>query len=465
MAGIVICGGSVIGLCAGMMLARDGHEVTVLEGDPDGAPVTPDEAWAAWRRRGVAQFRQPHNLFARFREVADRELPGLTDRLLAAGCVWVDFLDPLPPSIADRAPRPGDERLRFITGRRPVVESVVATAAAEQPGLTVRRGVRVAGLVAGPSAVAGVPHVTGVRTTTGDELPADLVVDATGRRTPAADWLTGIGARPPEVEAEDRGFVYYTRYFTGPRRPPRMGPTLMPAGSISVLTLDGDNDTWSVTLFGLSGDAPLKQLRSPDAFTRVVSALPLQAHWLDGAPLDGVLAMAGILDCHRSLVVDGDPIVTGYLAVGDAWACTNPSAGRGLSVGLVQAQLLRTVVAAHLGDPATLATAFDEGIRAGVEYLYRSQVANDRFRVAEMRACAEGTPPPQADPVWSTVQAVGMQDADVFRAMVEVINCLAPARDVLGRPEIAEKLAGPPPAPPPPPPGPDRNRLLQLLAD
>jgi flavin-dependent dehydrogenase len=43
--------------------------------------------------------------------------------------------------------------------------------------------------------------------------------------------------------------------------------------------------------------------------------------------------MAGILDRYRRFVVDGAPVVTGYAAVGDAWACTNPSAGRGISVG------------------------------------------------------------------------------------------------------------------------------------
>ena len=65
--------------------------------------------------------------------------------LLAAGCVWVDYLASLPPSLPDRAPRSGDEAFRFVTGRRPVIEAVIAAAAQEQPGVVVRRGVRVTG--------------------------------------------------------------------------------------------------------------------------------------------------------------------------------------------------------------------------------------------------------------------------------------------------------------------------------
>jgi 2-polyprenyl-6-methoxyphenol hydroxylase-like FAD-dependent oxidoreductase len=464
MAAIVVCGGGVIGLCAGLMLAEDGHEVTVLEPDPAGPPGTPAEAWDGWQRRGVAQFRQPHNLFSRFRAVADTELPGLTDRLVAAGCTWVDYLDPLPPSIEDRAPREDDDRIRFVTGRRPVTEAVVAAAAEEHPRLDLRRGVQVTGLVAGPSVLDGVPHVAGVRTATGEEIAADLVVDATGRRTRGPAWLEALGTRPPRVESEDSGFVYYTRYFTGPELPRRIGRQLAPVGSFSVLTLPGDNSTWSVTLFGATRDAPLKALRDPARFDRVVAACPLQAHWLDGEPITGVLAMAGVLDCHRRTVVDGEPVVTGYVAVGDAWACTNPSAGRGISIGAIHAQVLRAVARDHLGDPDELVRAFDEATEREVTPFYRNQIAADRARIAEMDAFRAGRQPPP-DPGQVRLLTAATYDAEVFRGLIEMVTCLALPQEVLSRPGVQERLERFADAPPPrPTPGPDRARLLELLA-
>lgn len=103
--------------------------------------------------------------------------------------------------------------------------------------------------VTGTLVISGVPHVVGVRTSSGDEIHADLVVDTMGRRSPAADWIAGIGGHRPYEEAEDSNFLYYTQYFRGPQRPRRVGRALTPMGAFSILTLDGDNDTWSVTVF------------------------------------------------------------------------------------------------------------------------------------------------------------------------------------------------------------------------
>ncbi|HEX2297404.1 MAG TPA: FAD-dependent oxidoreductase, partial [Pseudonocardiaceae bacterium] len=141
-------------------------------------------------------------------------------------------------------------------------------------------------------------------------------------------WLTDLGGQAAHIESEISGFVYYSRYFTGPQRPETRGPVLTEIGTISVLTLPGDNSTWSVTVFAASADTALRGLREAKRFTAVVGACPLQAHWLAAEPITDVVVMAGILDRYRRYVVDGCPVSTGVVAVGDAWACTNPSATR-----------------------------------------------------------------------------------------------------------------------------------------
>jgi 2-polyprenyl-6-methoxyphenol hydroxylase-like FAD-dependent oxidoreductase len=471
MGSIVICGGGVIGLSAAIMLARDGHRVTVLEADQKGPPTRPAAAWEEWERKGVAQFRQPHNLFPRFRQVCDEELPDVTARLLAAGCVWRNPLGApelggwFPPSLSDREPRDGDEEFQFVTGRRPVIESVIAAAAAEQPDVIIRRGVRATELIGGPSSIPGVPHVAGVRTSTGEELRGDLVVDAMGRRSPGAELLTALGTRPPHSEAEQGGFAYYTRYFTGSSQPLRRGPVLMPLGTFSILTLNGDNDTWSVTIYTSTKDAPMKALRDDECFARVVAACPLQAHWLDGQPVTGVLPMAGITDRYHRFVVDGTPIATGFAAVGDAWACTDPSGGRGVSIGIVHAQLLRRTVRSHLDDPAGFALTLDEGTERHVAPLYWNQINADRLRLAEMTTLREGRPwSPPDSPMTRLVNAAA-HDPEAFRAFLATIMCLALPQEVFSRPDIRDAIELIGHKTPPPPPGPDRQRLLQLLAE
>ena len=130
-----------------------------------------------------------------------------------------------------------------------------------------------------------------------------------------------------------------------------VGGALTPLGSISLLTLPGDNDTWSVTIFVATGDQPLKNLRHEEQWMKAIRACPLHAHWLDGEPITSVLAMSGIADRYRRFVVDGTPVATGFVGVADAWACTNPSAGRGLTVGFLHALRLRDAVRAHGDNP------------------------------------------------------------------------------------------------------------------
>ena len=90
-----------------------------------------------------------------------------------------------------------------------------------------RYGCAVADLVTGAEAIAGVPHIAGVRTASGETIEARLVVDAAGRRSPVTGMLERIGARRPEEDAFDAGFVYNTQFYRGSALP-EIGGTCSP---------------------------------------------------------------------------------------------------------------------------------------------------------------------------------------------------------------------------------------------
>ncbi len=421
---ILMIGGGVCGLAATLLLARDGHHVTVLERDDDLPPDAAPAAWEGWPRSGVAQFRQPHNLMPGLRRVLEAEMPDIQEALPRAGAAKFDMVNPLPPSLSDQSPRPFDDELWTYTARRPVIEWLFADAVRREARVTTRRGQRVKELLArsGASPIERTPHVTGVRTVDREELRADLVVDATGRQSRSPAWLEAIGARPPFEEGADSGFAYYTRYFRG-TQPQRRAGGLTPIGSMSILTLLGDNDTWSVTLFGASGDQPLKRLRHSEPWTNTVRACPLHAHWLDGEPITNVLPMAGIVDRYRRFVVDDAPVATGFVALADAWACTNPSAGRGMTVGILHAVRLRDVVREAADRPRDLVEQFDRRTEAEITPWYDAQRAFDRTRFAEMEALREGRqPPPPSDELSQSIVSllsVMTVDADLLRSALE----------------------------------------------
>src|SRR3954471_10730240 len=195
MAHILLLGAGIAGLTTGTMLARDGHQVTVLERDPaePPPPERADAGWDGWQRRGVNQFRLPHFMLPRWWAVIGTELPDVRAGSEAAGALRFNLLAAQPE--ARRGPlRPDDERFETVTARRPVLEAVLASAARDA-GVTVRRGVAVTGLTTDQH--PAVPRVTGVLTGDGGVVHADLVVDCAGRRSALGPWLVAAGAQPP----------------------------------------------------------------------------------------------------------------------------------------------------------------------------------------------------------------------------------------------------------------------------
>ncbi|MGY4766370.1 FAD-dependent oxidoreductase [Kribbella sp. CWNU-51] len=470
MAEILALGAGLNGLVTAMLLARDGHSVTILERDEAPPGDDAENVWLEWQRPGVNQFRQLHYMLPRWRTLMQRELPAVLEQLIAFGGSRVNVFDQLPAAMTGGR-RDGDERFETVTARRPVLEAAAATVAERTHGVSIRRGIKVTGLLTGPAIIAAAPHVTGVMIDGGAVLRADLVVDATGRRSPVGAMIESAGGRRPHEGREDSGFVYYARHFrsTDGSRPAVLGPLLQHFDSLSVLTLPADNGTWGVGFTTSARDKQLRGLRDAAAWQAALKLYPTAAQWGEADPITDVQVIAGIEDRYHRYVVDGEPVVTGLVAIGDAWACTNPSLGRGASIGMLHACALRDLLRDVGPDqPEKLVRRFDEVTESTVTPLYRMTLAFDRHRLNEIAADVAGETYQTSDASWAMTKALyaaAPQDPDVLRAYGSVASMLCTPPEALAAPGmVAKVLTLGANAPQYPTPGPNRAQLLATIA-
>ena len=301
----------------------------------------------------------------------------------------------------------------------------MAAAAVATPGVTVRRGVAVGGSRGRrPGRPRACPTSPACGPTTGEEIAADLVVDATGRRSPLPDWLESAGARRPVEELEDSGFVYYGRHFRSAdgTTPPIIGPA--PAGLRQRVDPDaagrqrhvGGGGHRQRGRQGHAGAAPRRALdrrRAQPAPGRALARRraprgPDRRSWPRSRTATAASWWTAL------------PVATGVVAVADSWACTNPSLGRGASIGLMHAWRCATRCATTgLDDPAAFSAAWAEATDAVVEPWYRATRQLRPSPPGRDRRRDPGRALPARGDDWDIVQAMFFaagQDPDCLRA-------------------------------------------------
>jgi 2-polyprenyl-6-methoxyphenol hydroxylase-like FAD-dependent oxidoreductase len=441
---IVFVGGGIVGQIGALLLARDGHDVTILERDP-APPTTSDRAWSDWERRGVAQFRLPHVFQPRFREVMEANAPEVIPALIDSGALRVNtFRD--THRLLTGGFRETDARYDAYTARRPVAEAAVAGIVEATDNITVRRGIGVTELIAGEPSAAGVPHVVGVRTDTGEDVLADLVIECGGRRTSLTERLVAIGAHAPMLEQHEGSFRYFCRHFRSDDGsiPKAMATPVTEYPTHTMMTVGADNGTWGVVMLTRADDAALRGLADEENWTRAVKGHPLHAHWLDGEPInDGIATMSKIEDERRTFVIDGVPVVTGVLALGDAWAVTHPTLGRGISMGSMHGVALRDLLhdfGSASADPVALALAWHDVTNTAMGPWFDDAAIIDDGRLARVRAALDGTsfaPSPEYNLTEALRAAMG-KDHELLRAYNDHWSMLVPQRELFARPGVAD---------------------------
>ena len=460
---VVVAGGGAGGLGAALALARRGHEVLVLERDPLHDATSPDDAFG-WERPGAPQTHQTHGFLARIVVLMRERFPDLLDALVQAGCSTVSG------TAALGAPQPGDEDLAILLVRRTTFEWVLRRAVEAEPGVEIRSGVGVAGLLAARDDGAGTPIVGGVVLDDGVEVRGDLVIAATGRRGDVPAWLKPLGVMVQET-VRPSGLMYLTRWYraddaleTPPA--PKLGGDL---GYLKFLIVPGDGGMLSATLAVGTEDKQMRRLLSePDRFERACRSLPGPDQWfgeLDLEPIGGIRPMGGLMNRIRRFTdASGRPTVRNFHAVGDAHTCTNPLYGRGCSLALLQAVLLADAMEAH-DDPTERAAAYEALCREEVAPWWHHAVEIDKSGADT----ADGDAPDQAQrDRLAAVMAASQTDPVIGRGMARLWNLLTRPADLNAEPEFVARvgaiMADPDAYPAPDPTGPSRQLLLDGLA-
>jgi 2-polyprenyl-6-methoxyphenol hydroxylase-like FAD-dependent oxidoreductase len=480
---LVIAGGGVAGLALALAAGRQGIDVEVVERDPAPTADSPEAAFTA-TRRGAPQVHQSHGFLARLTLVLRQRFPDVLDALMEAGA------RPLPivqdPSVLSD----GEHDLPILALRRTTLEWVLRRAVVAEGAVRFRNGSAVTGVVAEPARADRVPHVTGLRLDSGEVLAADIVAACTGRRGDVPRWLGAAGVEIPEEEHDTR-FVYLTRWYrqldpdAAAEMPPRLGADL---GYLKYLAVPCDGNTFSITLAVRAKDAELRgTLADPTRFEQTCRLLPGPAELFEQGPLEAlgpVLPMGGLVNRLRRFTdAGGAPLVTGFHAVGDAHTCTNPLYGRGCALAFVQATLLADAIAAHPGDPAARAVAYETGSAREVEPWFHASVQMDAYRPPRPNggggdsdtdggdggdgggAAAPDAPREKTlTEVFAQILAEGETDPVIGRAIARLFNLLMLPDELMTDVEflsrVAPIVARPMPELPTAAPGPTRDEVL-----
>jgi flavin-dependent dehydrogenase len=148
-------------------------------------------------------------------------------------------------------------------------------------------------------------------------------------------------------------------------------------------------------------------------------------------------------------VVNGAPVATGVVPVGDAVLCTNPLYGRGCSTAFWSAHLMAAAVARHGADHAALLLDYDQALRREIFPWYRSGVEQDAEarRVAAALLAGEDPDGDTSDPrtFMRSVFRDGLlpamrSDAVVLRAFFRSLNLLSAPDSLVKDPDVSARV-------------------------
>lgn len=338
----VVLGGGMAGLATAQALSSEFDEVVILERD------TLQNCESSETRRGVPQYQQPHVLLLGGSKILEERLPGFTDDCLAQGAtIW----DPMKNMVNYdfgtyfATPPPGQQStpLPLIGATRDLLERVLRRRVLEIPNVRLQSGAVASGLIWSPDK----SRIHGVALKSGEQVSADLVVDASGRGTHTPQWLRQAGVPGvAEQEVISSGITYASRRYKRPADWPEdrliMFTTRRPADNVLGILMVVENGEWHLICAGRGSNTPtaneahllqwLRNLPTHDIYDAIKTATPISP----------IITYSRTENFNNHIEKADMP--EGLVVLGDAACSFNPIFGQGMTVAVKGADLLRGTI-------------------------------------------------------------------------------------------------------------------------
>ena len=334
--GCVVVGGGPAGMMLGLLLARAGVQVTVLEKHADFFRDFRGDTVHASTIRLIDEL----GLGEEFRRLPQSRLSSVVFPVPGGPPVTIGNFDSLPPPYNYIAMMPQWDFLDFLAG-----------AAAQEPSFSLRMGHTATALVRNGGRVTGIRYRTADGA--GGELLADLVVAADGRHS----TLRRAAGLPPK----EYPVPFDAWWFRLPRHASEQGAVagIVPAfGRGQALVALNRTDYYQMGYLAPKGTDTRIRAEGVAGFRRRIAALRPDL-------ADRVDAIASLEDLHW-LDVRLDRLrqwhINGLLCIGDAAHAMSPAGGVGINLAIQDA-----VAAADCLAPALLRGRVPRGELAKVQ--------------------------------------------------------------------------------------------------
>jgi 2-polyprenyl-6-methoxyphenol hydroxylase-like FAD-dependent oxidoreductase len=425
----VVVGGSVAGLLAARALSASFERVTVL--DRDTLPAQPVA------RRGVPQGRHVHGLTARGAAGLDGLFPGFLDELTTAGVPRADALADYNYYLdGHRLARANADTPNYLA-TRPLIESLIRRRVSALDNVTINDSTEAVGLLTVDGRVSGVRvrHAHGEPTER--DLEADLVVDAAGRGSRVMTWLEELGYPTPDETVVRTNVVYVTRHFQAEPGQPGGRQAVVsgafPANPRSGAAVRQENGQIAVFLAGILGDEPPTDDAGMLAFAATLAAPEIAEVLRTAVPIDDAAKMRNPASSLRHFE-KLDRYLDGYLVVGDAMGNFNPLYGQGITVAVLEAEVLASLL--RDGHDRLAQRYFAEAARVLAEPWALATGSDLRFPGVDGVRNPEDE---QAGHYLDLLRTAAATDPDVGAAFLRVANMLAPISSLFD-PSLAARV-------------------------